>query len=473
MKNETLRAAVALHPISGRGDMGYFCRLTYFQSRLTAVFLRAFDRSKPLCLRLVLTLGCFAQAAPATAAETLDNEIVLTPQTGAATEVEIRHWQERAGAPKAAAADFERLGWAFVAKARRTLDGAYYTLAEKTAGVCEARFGASPATRLLRGHVFHNEHRFREAEEIARGLVVERGAPEDFALLSDALMEQGKLTAAVEALQRMVNLRPGVEASSRIAHLRWLKGDLPGAIAAMEDAARAASPQDAATIAWVFSRLAGLYLQAGRAEAAIDSAEAALRRAPDFPPALLARGRALLALGKSEPAVAPLRRAAGLNPLPEYQWWLADALRAAGHGDEAVAVERALAARGAASDPRTLAIFLATRRANAAEIALALRLAREELANRGDVHTHDALAWALAAGGEPAAAEAESQLAMAEHTADARLYFHAGEIALARGEREAADKFFAQARPLAAALTPSERAALAGHSGSAAVAQVR
>ncbi len=458
----------------GSGGRGYLWRLTHFRSRLTSVLLGAFDRSKPLCFLLVLTLGCFARPSSATAAETLDSEIVLTPQMGAASEDgEIRHWQERAGASKAMAADFERLGWAFVAKARRTLDGAYYTLAEKTADVSDARFGASAATRLLRGHVFHNEHRFREAEEIARGLVAERGAPEDFALLSDALMEQGTLAAAVEALQRMVNLRPGVEASSRIAHLRWLKGDLPGAIAAMEDAARVASPQDATTIAWVFSRLAGFYLQASRTEAAIDSAEAALRHAPDFPPALLARGRALLALGKSKPAVAPLRRAAGLNPLPEYQWWLADALRAAGHADEAVAVERGLAARGAASDPRTLAIFLATRRANTADVALAVRLAREELANRSDVHTHDALAWALAAGGEPDAAEAESQLAMAEQTADPRLYFHAGEIALARGEREAADRFFAQARPLAAALTPSERAALARHPAPAAVAQVR
>ena len=403
----------------------------------------------------------FASSLATFAAVDLDREIVLTLQAGAAREDgEIRHWQERAGAAGATAADFERLGWAFVAKARRTLDGAYYTLAEKTAAVSDAHFGASAEMRLLRGHVFHNEHRFHEAEELARGLAAERGAPEDWALLSDALMEQGKLAEAVAALQRMVNLKPGVEASSRIAQLRWLRGDLRGAIAAMEDAARATGPRDEEAVAWTFTRLAGFYLQAGRLDAARNASDAALKSAPDFPPALLARGRALLATGQDADALAPLRRAAELNPLPEYQWWLADALRAAGHETEAFAVEHALSERGAASDPRTLALFLATRRTDAAK---AVWLAREELANRGDVLTHDALAWALAASGDLAAAEAESRAALAEHTVEARIYFHAGGIAAARGQPEAAENFFAQARPLAAALTPSERAALAAH----------
>lgn len=399
----------------------------------------------------------------------LEREIVLTPQAGVTREdAEIRRWQVRAGAPGATAADFERLGWALVAKARRTLDSGYYTLAEKTMAVGEARFGATAESRLLRGHVWHSEHRFREAEGLARSLTVERGAPEDWALLSDVLMEQGKLAEAIEALQRMVDLKPGVEASSRIAHLRWLKGDLRGAITAMEDAARAASPRDEETAAWTLTRLAGFYLQAGRIDAAGNVAEAALKRAPDFPPSLLARGRVLLAMDMFAEAIVPLRRAVELNPLPEYQWWLADALRAAGSAEEAAVVERALQARGAASDPRTLALFLATR---AEDAATAVRLAREELANRGDVFSHDALAWALAASGDCAAAEVESRAALAEKTADARIYFHAGAIAAARGQREAAARFFAQARPLALALTPSERVALDAHARPAGLAR--
>ena len=89
-----------------------------------------------------------------------------------------------------------------------------------------------------------------------------------------------------------------------------------------------------------------------------------------------------------------------------------------------------------------------------------MRLAREELANRADVLTHDALAWALAANGELPAADVEMRAALAEKTRDARLLFHAGEIALARGDRAAAQEFFARAQPDAGTLTPSERARL-------------
>jgi tetratricopeptide (TPR) repeat protein len=408
----------------------------------------------PFLLLALLTTGL--GAAPR---NELAESIVLTPQAGTEKEdVEIARWQQRAGAADARAEYFDRLAWSFVAKARRTLDAGYYKLAEKTADAMDARFGASPDSRLLRGHVLHNLHRFREAEAVARQLVAERTEPADFALLSDALVEQGRLGEAITALQRMSNLKPGAEADSRIAHVRWLKGDLTGATTAMESAMRATSPRDAETYAWMLARLSNYYLQAGQAPRALMVAKAAVKSAAIYPPALLARGRALLAVGKIEPAVAALQEAAALNPLPEYQWWLADALREAGKAVEAGKIEEQLRARGEAADPRTYALFLATRRT---DVVTAVRLAREELENRADVFTHDALAWALAAGGELAGAQVEMKAALAEHTKDARLFFHAGEIALARGEAAAAAEYFSRARSAVGVLTPSEHAMLA------------
>jgi tetratricopeptide (TPR) repeat protein len=406
-------------------------------------------------LPLLLLLAGVAFAQPPAAPSRLAESIALAPQGGAEPEDrEIARWQERARRANAKASEFEQLGWAYVAKARRTLDAGYYKLAEKTADAMEARFGSSGESQLLRGHVLHNLHRFREAEAIARELVAQRGSPNDLALLSDALMEQGKLAEAIAALQRLVELKPGVESYSRIAHLRWLKGDLPGAIAMMESAARATGPFDAEAQAWTLSRLAFFYLQSGQTAAALTAAEMALKQAPSFPPALLARGRALMDFGKTEDALGAFRRAVELNPLPEYQWWLVDALRATDRGAEATEIETQLRERGEVSDPRTLALFLATRHEN---IPLAERLAREELTNRADVFSHDSLAWALFAKGDLAAAEAEIRLALAEHTKDARLFLHAGAIARAADRREDARKFFAQAEPLAASLTPSER----------------
>lgn len=397
-------------------------------------------------------------AAEAPARDKLAEAVILAPQGGTASEdAEIARWQERVRADGAKAENFERLGWALIAKARRTLDAGYYKLAEKTAEAMDARFGVSGESRLLRGHVLHNLHRFREAEAVARALVAERGLATDLALLSDALMEQGKLTEAVEALQRMVNVKPGAEAYSRIAQVRWLKGDLRGAIAAMQEAEWSSDPRDAETNAWLLTRLASFYLQSGELPRSQAVAETALKRAPAYPPALLARGRALLALGQTEAAVGVLERAVELNPLPEYQWWLADALRAAGRTEAAAKTEAELKAHGEAADPRTLALFLATRHE---EAPWAVKLAQAELENRTDVQTHDALAWALAASGDLPAAETEMRVALAEHTADARLWWHAGEIALGRGQPEAAQVFFEKAQPLAAALTPAERAQL-------------
>src|SRR5436309_1785819 len=96
-----------------------------------------------LCLlRLVCTNGAVAAD--------LDREIIFAPQGGTAREdAEIARWQARAGAAAARVEDFERLGWAYVAKARRTLDAGYYKLAEKSADVATAQFGPSHDLLLL------------------------------------------------------------------------------------------------------------------------------------------------------------------------------------------------------------------------------------------------------------------------------------------------------------------------------------
>lgn len=392
----------------------------------------------------------------ASAAVDLDRELVLTPQAGDAVEDrEIARWQERARAKEARAEVFEQLAWAYVAKARTTLDAGFYKLAEKASEVAGKIGGAGPAVRLVRGHVLHNLHRFAEAETIARGLVAERGRPEDLALLSDTLVEQGKLGEAVDLLQDLVNRRPGLEAYSRIAYVRWLKGDVAGAVTALGEAGRAADPQASETRAWVLVRLSALALQQGDLASAGALAESAGPGVSDYAPALLAQGRVLMARGEAEKAVVVLRRAAELNPLPEYQWWLADALRAAGRSHDAAKVESRLRRGGESGDPRTLALFLATRGESA---ALAVRLAQAELAQRRDVFTYDAVAWAWLAAGDREAAAAAMRRALAEGTRDARLFWHAAEIAEACGEAHQARDFLARAEGMAGTLTPSERA---------------
>ena len=393
--------------------------------------------------------------APATAGS-FDNPLglVLTPQTGKShTDKEISQLQQRIRDGRNVELWLDRLGWAFVAKARESFDPGFYKLAEQCAGAIEMRNAQSQEAMLLRAHVLENLHRFKESETLARHLVQQRGLSFDYGLLGDALMEQGKLGDAVDAYQRMMNLKPDLRAYARAAHMRWLKGDLEGAIEAMQLAVSAASPNDAESAAWVNTRLAFYQFQAGRVNEAEQRCALALSLQNNYPPMLLLKGKILLAQNRLGEAVDALQNAVKLNPLPEYQWTLAEALRVAGKEKEASEVEAQLCQRGANSDPRTLALYLGTRHESP---ETALRLARAELDSRSDVFTHDALAWSLAAAGKLTEAHSEMQRALAEGTQDARLFFHAGIIALEAGHAADAERWLRKAGELSHLLLPSE-----------------
>jgi len=347
----------------------------------------------------------------------------------------------------------ERLGYLYVARARVAHDTGDYKLAEMAADCLALRYPDTPAALLLRGHALHQQHRFAEAEQMARALVARREVSLDYGLLGDALMEQGRLDEAADAYQKMIDLKPFYQSYVRAAHLRWLKGNLEGAIALMRLAVDSASARDPESAAWAWTRLSAYELQAGRPPEALAACDAALNRQPGYASALLARGRVLIAMHRTADAIQALDRAARLNPLPEYQWTLADALRLQGLANRAEQVERELTRGGAAADPRTLALYLSTRRTDP---ALAVRLTRDELHSRHDVFTLDAHAWALAANGHTEEAREVMSRALAEGTRDARLFLHAGAIEVEAGNTTEARKWLKKAEHLRAMLLPSE-----------------
>ena len=422
-----------------------------------------------LSLLLPALVGCRGADAPPPRAGLDPCAAALATQAGTAREdLEISRLQQQARLGADPSANLNRLGWMFVTKARLSYDPGYYKLAEQTALCLESKQPHSAEALLLRGHALHNLHRFGEMEALARQLVAARGEAFDYALLGDALLEQGRLGEAVEAYQKMVDLKPGLQAYSRIAHVRWLKGDLPGAIKLMRMAVQAGSPRTREAVAWAESRLARLELQAGNTRAALASADAALQLVDGYAPALLTRGHILLGQGDTSQAIEALQRAAAQDPLPEYQWALADALRAAGRTDEARQVEARLMQRGAVDDPRTFALYLATR---GEQVETALRLAKEELTRRADGFTLDAMAWSLAAAKKPEEAHTYMQRALTEGTKDARLFFHAGVIAAMVGREKESRRWLREASAIQQMLLPSEREQLTRHLSAANVSR--
>jgi tetratricopeptide (TPR) repeat protein len=413
-----------------------------------AVFAAGCQRSEPQgAVEPAASRACQVALAPGPDRTDIDRKIA---ELQARVRAEQRDWR----------ASLEQLGYHLVARARLTNDAGDYTLAVNAAECLESRHPGQLGALLLRGHAMHQLHRFREAENIARILVAKREFALDYGLLGDALMEQGRLTEAGEAYQRMIDIKPFYQSYTRAAHIRWLKGDLDGAIELIQTAIQAASPRDPESVAWAYTRLATYELQRGHLLQAQRALDSAFRYQPQYAAALLTRGRVLLASGRPVDAIADLRGAAAANPLPEYQWVLADALRLVGRESEARSVEDDLRTHGAASDPRTLALFLATRRESA---DTALSLTERELLQRADIFTHDARAWALSAAGHTERARDEMTRALAENTRDARLFLHAGVIAASAGRPQEAGAWFARADALSSALLPSEIEMLRQH----------
>jgi tetratricopeptide (TPR) repeat protein len=384
--------------------------------------------------------------------------LALAPHVGQGRRDDlIRHCQGEVRSNRNVPANLERLGWLFVGQARESFDAGYYALAEQCALALDTLKAGCPESLLLRGHALHSQHRFGAAASLARQLVSARGLASDFGLLGDVLVDLGQVDEAERAYQAMLDLKPDPQGYARAAHLRWLKGDGEGAVQIMQMAAAGASPRDAESAAWMHAQLARYLWQSGADRDAQDALESALAFRTNYPPALLLRGRLLLASDRAGEAIGLLRQAARLNPLPECHWTLAEALRAAHHDSEADTTEQEILTKGPRTDPRTCSLFFATRQQNP---ELAVRLARQELAERPDVFSHDALAWALAISGQLVEAETHMRQALTLGTRDARLWLHAGVIAARNGKRSQADNWLRQANERQAQLLPSERAYL-------------
>ncbi len=118
-----------------------------------------------------------------------------------------------------------------------------------------------------------------------------------YGLLVDANIEMGDYTAALDAADKMVTARPDLRSYSRIAYLREIHGDLPGAIDAMKTAVAAGVPGEEST-EWCRSQLGKLYENTGEIDLALLQYQLAVAARPAYPNAL--RGFARLAAFKNQ-----------------------------------------------------------------------------------------------------------------------------------------------------------------------------
>ena len=327
---------------------------------------------------------------------------------------------------------FIELGRTWIRKARETSDPGYYLNADACA---EVVLDAAPGDKRaldLRAQVWLNDHKFREARDLARSIVdSDPEAVSAWGTLSDALLELGELSEADRAAQKMMELKPSLSSYSRVSYFQWLAGDTRGAIESARLAIDAGGdPENSEARAWVIVQAAMLFWHGGDAAGADAGFAQALEVARDYPPALVGRGRVALGEGQAETAARYFERALRASPLVETAWLLGEAREAAGDAEGARRAFAQAEKEGRSGDRRTLSLMYSTRKANPAE---ALLLAERERTTRGDIYTEDALAWALYRNGRFADAKVAIDRARRYGTQDARLLFHQGAIEKALG----------------------------------------
>ncbi len=345
---------------------------------------------------------------------------------------------------------YNTLAASFLQKSRETGDFSFNARAQEA---LKYSFQAAPDNFdaiKLNAAILLNFHRFADAlKESQRALAMNPRDHEVYGAMVDSYVELGDYDKAVEAAQKMVDLRPDTSSYSRISYLRSLHGDSKGAIEMMKLAAESAGAS-AESSAWCRVHLGDELMNTGKAKEAETEYDHALYNFPDYHLALAAKGRARYAAGDLNAAADFFKKAAERIPLPDYIAALGDIYAKQGKTDEAEQqydqvefIEKTGPANSTYS--RQLAIFWADRDLHLDE---ALAAAQAERNIRQDIYTSDALAWCLYKKGQFADAQSSINESLKLGSHDPKLLYHAGMIAAANGDNKKAIQFLSDALSL-------------------------
>lgn len=206
----------------------------------------------------------------------------------------------------------------FMIEARVTGEHGYYypaalSLLDRTleyASEHDIQFQAS----FLKASVLLSLHRFEEALRYGeKALSLNPYHALTYGTLVDAHVELGNYEDAVVWVEKMVNLRPDLRSYARISYLRELKGDIKGAVDAMEMAIEAGVPGQEDR-AWCRTTLGDLHLKYGNLPAAENQFQWALHERSNYPFALAGLAKLSQLQGANKEALQLLDSAALLIP---------------------------------------------------------------------------------------------------------------------------------------------------------------
>jgi tetratricopeptide (TPR) repeat protein len=313
---------------------------------------------------------------------------------------------------------------------RETSDSAYYARIEKLLEHAEHADSNNPEIPFMRGSIALGRHDFKTALNYGKQVTASHPQTARYrGLLADAQVELGQYEDAIASLQKMSDINPDYNALTRIAYVREIHGDVPGAIEAMEEAilAGVSVPEN---LAWALTELGRLHLQSNPATASAHY-EAALKTYPDFAPAVA--GLAKVAMAQDDPAKAKIHaeRAMELMPLPEYAALLGDIYLKENNPQKAavqftiVKAGYQLIASGGTNVELERITFLVDHDMDLDSI---VEQARAVYAERPTIYAADLLAWALYKTGQHEESQEFSEKALATGSRDPAILLHAKAI---------------------------------------------
>lgn len=333
---------------------------------------------------------------------------------------------------------YAQLGLLLLQQVRSSGDAAAYARADQALNAALALEPKQVDALVGKGMLALALHDFRGGLEWAeQARAVNPLRPDILGIMTDAHVELGQYEEAVTVLQAMMDMRPNLASYSRTAYVRELYGDVDGAIEAMQLAAEMGVPGDEPTL-WTTVQLGNLYFNRGDLVMAEQSYQAALSYSPNYVYALAGMARVWAAQGRVEDAIAQYREVLARLPLPEFAIALGELLEATGdmagaqEQYEVVELVQTLNEAAGMNVDLEMALFNAD---HGRDKAAALAQAEAAYAERQTVYTADVLAWALYQNGRFDEAHAYMDEALRLGTQDARLYYHAGMIALAQGDK--------------------------------------
>ena len=344
---------------------------------------------------------------------------------------------------------YNLLAKALVHQAQETFDVSFYSQAEDAVKKSLEIDPKNFETEKVQVSILLGEHEYPAALELARAL--NKRVPDDvtvYGLLTDANVELGNYNDAEDAAQWMLNLRPGnLPALIRAGRLRQLFGDAEGAYELMMLAYQSTPPTGSGQRASILTQMGDCRLASANIEAAEKLFQQALTILPGYPPALEDLAQVRILQKRYAEAVVLFEQRYRAVPRAGNLYDLAEALQLAARDAEAkrafadFETESVLESNRKDNSNRKLVFYYAD---HARQPIKALDVAKREYAWRHDLYTLDAYAWALHLNGRDAEARTQIEAALAVGIRDAKLFRHAGEIALKTGDTSAAELYLKQ-----------------------------